>query len=71
MTRPGDGVWRGGPPPAWSGFRRLAVTAVDHTCEIRVISGAVDYQPDPVESAADGNLLLCCARPTTELALDL
>ncbi|HEY6746902.1 MAG TPA: MOSC and FAD-binding oxidoreductase domain-containing protein [Mycobacteriales bacterium] len=46
-------------------------TGVCHTCETRVISGAVGYSPDPVEAPADGNLLLCCARPTTDLALDL
>lgn len=46
-------------------------TGVCHTCETRVISGAVDYLPDPVEAPGDGALLLCCARPTTDLTLDL
>lgn len=46
-------------------------TGVCHSCETRVISGAVDCLPDPVEPPAPGNLLLCCAHPTTDLALDL
>jgi ferredoxin-NADP reductase/MOSC domain-containing protein YiiM len=53
-------------PTRWS-----CRTGVCHSCETRLISGAVDYLPEPVEPAADGNTLLCCARPTTELALDL
>jgi ferredoxin-NADP reductase/MOSC domain-containing protein YiiM/ferredoxin len=53
-------------PTRWS-----CRTGVCHTCETRLISGAVDYQPDPVEAPADGNLLICCSQPLTELILDL
>ena len=53
-------------PTRWS-----CRTGVCHTCSTRVISGAVDHSPDPVEPPADGNLLLCCARPTADLVLDL
>jgi ferredoxin len=53
-------------PTRWS-----CRTGVCHTCETRLISGAVDYQPDPVEAPADGDLLFCCSRPTAELVLDL
>jgi ferredoxin-NADP reductase len=53
-------------PTRWS-----CRTGVCHTCETRLISGAADYQPDPVEAPAEGNLLICCSRPTAELVLDL
>ncbi|MGA8553420.1 MAG: 2Fe-2S iron-sulfur cluster-binding protein [Candidatus Acidiferrales bacterium] len=46
-------------------------TGVCHTCETGLISGSVSYQPDPIEPAADGNVLLCCCRPTEDVALDM
>jgi ferredoxin len=44
---------------------------VCHNCETALISGAVDYDPDPVEPAADGSALICCARPRADAVLDL
>ena len=46
-------------------------TGVCHECETAVMSGSVDYDPDPVEPPADGNALICCARPRADLVLDL
>ncbi len=46
-------------------------TGVCHTCETAVVAGAVDYDPDPVEPAADGSALICCARPRGDIVLDL
>ncbi|MFL5910389.1 MAG: MOSC domain-containing protein [Gaiellaceae bacterium] len=46
-------------------------TGVCHTCETRLISGRVDYQPEPVEAPANGNVLVCCAQPRDEVVLDL
>ena len=46
-------------------------TGVCHTCETTLISGRVDYSPDPVESPADGSALICCARPQHNVVLDL
>ena len=46
-------------------------TGVCHTCESGLISGAVDYAPQPLDSPAEGNLLVCCARPTRDLVIDL
>ena len=46
-------------------------TGVCHTCETGLITGSVSYQPDPIEPAADGNVLLCCCRPTEDVALDM
>ena len=46
-------------------------TGVCHTCETAVVAGDVDYEPDPVEPPADGQALICCARPREDLVLDL
>lgn len=44
---------------------------VCHTCECGLISGAVKYDPEPLDAPAAGNLLLCCARPQEETVIDL
>ncbi len=46
-------------------------TGVCHECETAVMSGGVDYDPDPVEPPGDGSVLICCARPRADLVLDL
>ncbi len=46
-------------------------TGVCHTCECGLIGGAVDHQPVPLEPPAEGNLLICCARPRGEVEIDL
>jgi len=46
-------------------------TGVCHNCETGLISGSVVYRPDPVEPPADGNLLICCSQPHSDIALDL
>lgn len=46
-------------------------TGVCHTCETALITGSVSYQPDPIEPAADGNILLCCSRPTEDVVVDM
>ncbi len=46
-------------------------TGVCHSCETAVVSGSVEYSPDPVETPADGSVLICCAQPSDHLILDL
>jgi ferredoxin-NADP reductase/MOSC domain-containing protein YiiM/ferredoxin len=46
-------------------------TGVCHTCESGLISGSVAYQPEPLESPAQGNLLICCSQPQGDVAIDL
>ena len=46
-------------------------TGVCHTCETTLITGAVDYNPDPVEPPAEGSALICCSRPHDDVVLDL
>ena len=46
-------------------------TGVCHTCETPLLSGSVDYSPEPVDLPAEGNVLICCAQPQSEVVLDL
>jgi ferredoxin-NADP reductase/MOSC domain-containing protein YiiM/ferredoxin len=46
-------------------------TGVCHNCESGLLSGAVTYEPEPVEPPAEGNVLICSARPAGAVVLDL
>ncbi len=46
-------------------------TGVCHTCETGLLDGTVDYSPEPLEAPADGNVLVCCSQPNTDLTIDL
>ena len=46
-------------------------TGVCHYCESGLLSGDVTYTIEPLEPPPEGRVLLCCSRPTSELALDL
>jgi ferredoxin-NADP reductase/MOSC domain-containing protein YiiM len=46
-------------------------TGVCHRCESGLVAGAVDYQPDPLESPASGNVLICCSQPRGDVVIDL
>jgi ferredoxin-NADP reductase/MOSC domain-containing protein YiiM len=46
-------------------------TGVCHNCESGLVSGAVTYGPEPLEPPADGNVLVCCSRPTRDVVIDL
>lgn len=45
-------------------------TGVCHTCMTGLIGGAVKYHPEPLETPASGNVLICCARPEVDVILD-
>jgi ferredoxin-NADP reductase/MOSC domain-containing protein YiiM len=53
-------------PTRWS-----CRTGVCHTCVTPLLSGTITYSPDPLEPPADGEILICCARPGTDLVLDM
>ncbi len=53
-------------PTRWS-----CRTGVCHTCVTPLLSGGVTYSPDPLEPPADGEVLICCARPSTDIVLDM
>jgi ferredoxin-NADP reductase/MOSC domain-containing protein YiiM len=46
-------------------------TGVCHNCESGLVSGAVVYEPEPLDKPADGNLLVCCSQPTGDVVVDL
>jgi ferredoxin-NADP reductase len=53
-------------PARWS-----CRTGVCHTCESGLVAGTVSYRPDPIDAAADGNLLICCSQPEGDIVIDL
>jgi ferredoxin-NADP reductase/MOSC domain-containing protein YiiM len=46
-------------------------TGVCQTCVTPLLSGDVTYSPRPLEPPPDGEILICCSRPTTDLVLDM
>ena len=46
-------------------------TGVCHNCESGLVSGAVAYEPQPLEKPADGILLICCSQPIRDVVIDL
>jgi ferredoxin len=46
-------------------------TGVCHNCESGLVSGSVNYRPEPLDKPADGNLLVCCAQPNGDVVIDL
>ena len=51
--------------------RWVCRTGVCHTCVTPLLSGDITYAPDPLDPPADGQVLICCARPGTEIVLDM
>jgi len=46
-------------------------SGVCHTCETALIAGDVQYDPEPLDSPAKGDALICCCRPRGDVVLDL
>ena len=46
-------------------------SGVCHSCECGLVSGSVAYEPEPLDAPADGNVLVCCARPRGDVVVDL
>jgi ferredoxin-NADP reductase/ferredoxin len=46
-------------------------SGVCHNCESGLVSGAVAYGPEPLDQPAQGNLLICCTQPTSDVVIDL
>ena len=53
-------------PVGWS-----CRTGVCHRCETGLVAGDVGYDPAPLDPPGTGSALLCCARPRTDVTLDL
>jgi ferredoxin-NADP reductase/MOSC domain-containing protein YiiM/ferredoxin len=46
-------------------------TGVCHSCETGLVSGKINYRPDPLELPDRGSALICCSQPDGEVTLDL
>jgi len=46
-------------------------TGVCHTCMTGLIGGSIIYSPEPLETPAPGNVLVCCSQPNAGVTLDL
>ncbi len=44
---------------------------VCHMCESGLIDGRVRYAPEPLDRPVEGNILICCSTPQSEIDLDL
>ena len=44
---------------------------VCHTCMTGLIAGSINYNPEPLERPAPGNVLICCSQPNADVTLDL
>jgi ferredoxin-NADP reductase/MOSC domain-containing protein YiiM len=53
-------------PTRWS-----CRTGVCHTCVTALLAGDTAYRPDPLELPEPGRLLVCCARPVSDVVLDM
>ena len=53
-------------PTRWS-----CRTGVCHTCSTPLLSGDISYSPTPLEPPPDGEVLICCAQPGTDIVLDM
>ena len=53
-------------PTRWS-----CRSGVCHTCSTALLSGDVSYSPAPLEPPPGGEVLICCARPGTDIVLDM
>ncbi|WFU69591.1 MOSC and FAD-binding oxidoreductase domain-containing protein [Bradyrhizobium sp. CB2312] len=46
-------------------------TGVCHNCESGLVAGTVSYAPDPLDAPAEGNVLICCSQPQSDIVIDL
>jgi ferredoxin-NADP reductase/MOSC domain-containing protein YiiM/ferredoxin len=44
---------------------------VCHTCETGLIGGTLRYAPEPLDQPINGNVLICCSTPVSNIELDL
>ena len=53
-------------PVGWS-----CRTGVCHSCESALVGGSVEYDPEPLDPPAEGNILICSSRPKGDVEIDL
>jgi len=46
-------------------------TGVCHSCESGIVAGSVTYEPEPLDQPAEGNVLICCSRPQSDVVIEI
>lgn len=46
-------------------------SGVCHTCESKLLRGEVEYVIEPLDPPEEGSVLICCARPRGDIAVDI
>ncbi len=46
-------------------------SGICHSCMYELLEGEVDYAFEPLDPPYPGQVLLCCARPTSDLVIDV
>ena len=41
------------------------------TCQTSLLKGAIDYDPEPFIDPGENQVLLCCARPLSDVIIEL
>ncbi len=41
------------------------------TCESKLVSGNITYNPEPENDPVTGNLFLCCSQPTSDVEIEI
>jgi hypothetical protein len=66
-----DGLLITGQNPASSGPAAKALTQKLNDIESGLVSGAVAYDPAPIDPPAEGSVLICCSKPQGDAVIDL
>jgi hypothetical protein len=59
------------PASGSAGARSPNLNRISTSCETGLLTGQVDYRPEPVEPPAEGDVLICCSQPRGATILDL
>ena len=41
------------------------------TCESKLVNGTFEYDPEPFMETEDNNILICCAKPTSNMEIEI
>jgi len=41
------------------------------TCESTLVSGSIEYDPEPFMEESEGKIFICCAKPTSDISVEL
>ncbi|OQP47489.1 hypothetical protein A4H97_08340 [Niastella yeongjuensis] len=41
------------------------------TCATKLVTGTIEYDPEPFMEPSDNHILICCAHPTSDIVIEL